>query len=131
MSDVLAGFKITATRIDNNHTNDDMANMDAWRITVTNPRGERFQRQFFMGYGHRGKAPELLDFMECMISDAECVEYDSLEGFMENMGYDTDSISATAKAKRVYRACERIGKRLEVFLTPEEREAFTVAARGE
>lgn len=128
MSDVLAGFKITTTRIENRHYNDDMADMDAWRVRVTNPRGEVFQRQFFMGYGHGGKAPELVDFMDCMISDADLVAYDSLEGFMENMGYDTDSISQTAKAKRVYKSCERVAARLEVFLTPEEREAFMVAS---
>jgi hypothetical protein len=127
MSDVLAGFKITSTRIDNNHT-DDMANMDAWRVRVTNPRGKTFQRQYFMGYGHKGRAPELVEFMDNMISDADLVAYDSLEGFMENMGYDTDSISQTAKAKRVYRSCERVAARLEEFLTQEEREAFMVAS---
>jgi len=128
MSDVLAGFKITATRIDNNHYNDDMANMDAWRVRITNPRGKTFQRQYFMGFGHGGKAPGLVDFMDTMISDAVLVAYESLEGFMESMGYDTDSISQTAKAKSVYRACERVAARLEGFLTPEEREAFQVAS---
>lgn len=125
---VLDGFKFTAVRIDNNHYNDDMADMDAWRVTVTNPRGQRFQRQYFMGYGHGGKAPELVDFMDCMISDADLVEFDSLEGFAADMGYDTDSISGMAKARRVYNACERVRVRLLEFLTDEEREAFQVAS---
>lgn len=124
MSALLKGFKFTATRIDNNHVDDDMVNMDAWRVTVTNPRGQRFQRQYFMGYGHKGRAPELVEFMDCMISDADLVAYDSLEGFAESMGYDTDSISGMAKARRIYKACERIAARLEDFLTEEEREAF-------
>ncbi len=128
MSDSLAGFKISTVRIDNNHVNDDMVDMDAWRVTVTNPRGQRFQRQYFMGYGHGGKAPELVDFMDTMISDADLVEYDSLESFAADMGYDTDSISGMAKAKRIYNACERIRLRLEDFLTLEEREAFMVAS---
>ena len=124
---VLEGFKFNAVRIDNNR-NDDMANMDAWRVTVTNPRGQRFQRQFFMGYGHNGKAPELVDFMDCMISDADLVEFDSLEGFAAEMGYDTDSISGMAKARRVYNACERVRLRLLEFLTDEERAAFMEAS---
>ncbi len=128
MSDSLAGFKITTVRIDNNHVNDDMVDMDAWRVTVTNPRGQRFQRQYFMGYGHGGKAPELVDFMDTMISDADFVEYDSLESFAADMGYDTDSISGMAKARRTYNACERIRIRLLDFLTDEEREAFKVAS---
>lgn len=124
---VLEGFKFNAVRIDNNR-NDDMANMDAWRVTVTNPRGQRFQRQFFMGYGHNGKAPELVDFMDYMISDADLVEFDSLEGFAADMGYDTDSISGMAKARRVYNACERVRLRLLEFLTDEERAAFMEAS---
>ena len=125
---VLDGFKFNAVRIDNNHQNDDMADMDAWRVTVTNPRGKRFQRQYFMGYGHNGAAPTLVDFMDCMISDADLVEFDSLEGFAADMGYDTDSISGMAKARRIYNACERVRVRLLEFLTDEEREAFQVAS---
>jgi hypothetical protein len=56
------------------------------------------------------------------------VAYDDLDGFVEAMGYDTDSISDMAKAKRSYKACERIAERLEVFLTQEEREAFQEAS---
>lgn len=125
---VLDGFKFNAVRIDNNHQNDDMANMDAWRVTVTNPRGKRFQRQFFMGYGHKGAAPTLVDFMDCMISDADLVEYDTLEGFAADMGYDTDSISGMAKARSIYNSCERVRVRLLEFLTTDERLAFMEAS---
>jgi hypothetical protein len=122
MSEVLAGFKISCKRIDN--TNQEFPNSDAWQVRVTNPRGEVLQRQYFKGYGHKGAEPGLVEFMDCLISDADLVAYDSLEGFAENMGYDTDSISGMKRARRVYNACERIRVRLETFLTLEEREAF-------
>ena len=129
MSDVLAGFKITSSWIPN--TNAEFPNADAWRVRVTNPRGEVLQRQYFMGYGHKGAKPKLVDFMESMISDAECVEYVSEEGFAADLGYEYDTREEVARVHRIYTACERIRVRLEKFLTPEEREAFTVAARGE
>jgi hypothetical protein len=126
MSEVLEGFKIRTVRIDN--TNEDFPNADAWQVTVTNPRGQRLQRQYFKGYGHKGAKPELVEFMDCMISDADLVEYESLEGFAANMGYDTDSISGMKKARRIYNSCERIRVRLLEFLTEPERVAFMVAS---
>lgn len=114
------GFKMTAERTDNHNKN--FRNADAWTVRITNPRGEKLQRKFYMGYGHKGATPKLADVMEALITDAAC--YESADGspaaFMAEFGYED-----RAEAIKAYKACQRTAERLETFLTEDERLAFT------
>lgn len=94
--------------------------MGHWRCTLSRPvdgpgPGSPKQRMtvyFSMGLGHAGREPEIAEVLDSLASDAASAEYDSFEGWARDMGYDEDS----RQALRIYRACERIGERLERFL---------------
>lgn len=118
----VAGFKFTAKRIDNR--NPEFPDADAWSCKVTNPRGKTLQRQFFKGFGHRGVKPTLEEFMESMISDAECADNRTEWEFAKDLGYDYETREEIRRVHRIYTACTRIADRLEEFLTDAEREAF-------
>lgn len=122
MSAALEGFRFTAKSIDNR--NAEFPNSDAWSCKVTNPRGKTLSRQYFKGYGHHGAEPTLEEFMESMISDAECVDYRSEAEFAEEFGYDYNDREEIARVHKIYNACTKISERLVEFLTEEEREAF-------
>lgn len=120
---VPSGFKISSVRIDNN--NADFQNADAWQVRITNPRGQRLQRKFYMGYGHKGAEPKLEEVMSSLVTDAACVEDRDLEEFAADLGYSLETPEETRHVRTIYNACERIAKRLATFLTDEEREAFS------
>jgi hypothetical protein len=57
-------------------------------------------------------APELIDVMYCLVSDAEAIEYQNFEEFADMLGYDPDS----RKAEKVYNACLKVGLFLRISL---------------
>lgn len=115
----MRGFKMTAVR---SYGNDKMwQNCDAWKVVITNPRGQRMTRQYYMGKGFNGEAPKLEQVMESLITDASCYASSrNVADFHREFGYEEYS-----HALKAYNACKRTAERLETFLTPEEREHFT------
>ena len=120
---MLEGFKINSVRIDN--TNETFPNSDAWKVQITNPRGQTLTRKYYKGYGHKGAEPSIEEFMGSLISDADCVAYRSELDFANDLGYDYTTRQEIKYVHKIYKACEKIAERLETFLTPDEREAFT------
>src|SRR5690348_13788737 len=99
----VAGFKFTTQRIDKR--NPEFPDADAWTCKVTNPRGKTLQRQFFKGYGHHGAKPTIREFMESLISDAECVAYRSEREFADDLGYGYETREEIRLVHRIYTAC--------------------------
>lgn len=123
MKDLSAGFKITSARI--NNTNKTFPNSDAWQVLVTNPEGKTLSHKYYKGYGHNGAKPELMEFMNSMVSDADCArDYPTVKEFAENLGYDFDTREDQKYAEKVFNQCVRINERIERFLTDEQREFF-------
>lgn len=134
------GITMTAERVDANPSMDD-AKMDHWKCVLSRKvlregfdtfhgyKGKlgaikystrKITTIFSMGYGHGGREPEVGEVLACLASDARSVKWDSFEGWCGDMGYDADS----RKAERIYKACEKIGEKLERFLGADVDEAL-------
>ena len=82
--------------------------MKAWTITLFYET-RQFTFPFFTG-----KAigePKLKDVMNCLVADALSVtEWQNFEEWAQQMGYTWEE---WAQARRIYRECQRIARRLE------------------
>lgn len=95
-------------------SNPNMADMPAgsshWKCTL---RCGRRQMTVFFSQGpaicHEPTAAEVLD---CLASDASCLQGQSFENFCDELGYDTDS----RKAERTYNALHKQTDKLTRFL---------------
>lgn len=76
-----------------------------WHVTLRR-NDASLTTTYSMGSAHTG-GPELQDVLNCMLSDAQCGEYDFAD-FCAELGYDEDS----RKAERTWRECRRMAKRL-------------------
>lgn len=93
----------------------DSDDMDHWKCTLRRPR-KQMTVYFSMGYGHRGKAPELADVLDCLSSDAAGYENaPDFEDWAQEYGYDEDS----RKAEKIYKTIEKQARQLKVFLGEE------------
>ena len=106
------GVTMTAKRCDRNPNMDREADMDHWRCTLR-CHGRRVSLVFSKGFGHHGKPAELMDVLDCIVSDAAGVE--NARDFADwcgEYGYDIDS----RRAERIWRACQRQAKQLRTLL---------------
>ena len=120
------GFKFNAHKI--GHSFSDLedswkATATKWRVTLTNPRGEKFTTRFYMGSGHNGQKPEALEVINSLLLDIHAAEdYPDFREFCANMGYDPHK--EYKKAYKIYTECCDLRDRLTQFFTPEEFETF-------
>lgn len=113
------GLTATAARVDKNPNMTSETPMDHWRVVLKYKDGGlvplKMTVYFSMGTGHKGKAPEAADVLDCLASDAAGVENArSFEEWASEYGYDTDS----RKAHKTYTLCKREAERLLKFLGP-------------
>lgn len=99
-----AGVTMTVRPADSNPNISD----DKWARTATHWRcylkvaGRRMNTYFSQGSAHGNTEPELKDVLDCLASDARCVDgVKGFEGWASELGYDADSRSA----KRTYDNC--------------------------
>lgn len=120
------GFSITSSPAMAPATADDwQKNATAWTCTVKNPRGKTFTRKFYMGPGHNGRKPTVMDFMSCIASDAASIDNSrSFEEWASDLGYEIEVPSDRRRAYKIYEQCVTINERMKDFLTDEERDAF-------
>ena len=117
------GFKIKSVGIAN--LTEDFPDADAWDVTVTNPRGQTLTQKYYKGSAHKGAAPEVMEFMNALVSDADCVAHrDSVEEFAADLGYEIDTPEELWHVTKIYKACQKTAQRLETFLTWQERTVF-------
>jgi hypothetical protein len=99
----------------------DVKELDDWKrdanpYTVTlRFDGRWFTVPFFTGSGWT-EEPTAADVMECLVSDARSVQWVDVDGWINDMGYEINSLSDARKAEATYKACERIAKGLEGLL---------------
>ena len=60
--------------------------------------------------------PEVLDVLNCLVADAQCVEYSDFADFCAELGYDEDS----RKAHSIYQACCDIRAKLNRMFNLDE-----------
>jgi len=109
-------IKIYCKPADNNPDMESEAamNMDHWKCKLTMNR-KQFTIFFSMGYGHKGKEPNIESVLDCLASDAANLEdANGFEDWAFELGYSPNS----RKAEKMYRAVERQTKRLKTFLGP-------------
>jgi hypothetical protein len=89
---------------------------DAWtvRLICASPKLSRrsLTATFKVGTGQNGEAPKADDVLDSLVSDSDVDNYETFEDWAENTGYSSDS----RKAENVYRACQKIAKKLRKFL---------------
>ena len=67
-----------------------------------------------MGPAHKNP-PTLADVLSCLVSDAQSGDME-FNDFVDEFGYDTDSISEMARVKRIHKLCQKNGKGLKRVL---------------
>ena len=87
-------------------------------------QGRTLQIGYMRGTGLPG-IPKGWEGLASAFSDAASVEWDSFEGWANDMGYDPDVNTANEwkNAQRIYNACERMGRRLERFIPDDDERA--------
>lgn len=92
------------------------APMDHWVVTLRRVgfgRWPSLTTFFSKGKGHNGKAPTLVEVVDCLAGDAaSIVNASSFEEWASDLGYDEDS----RKAHDVWQACRRDTDKLRAFL---------------
>ena len=81
----LAEVRMQATRY-NGEPPEWAGDMDGWRCTLRKPGGS-FTVTYWMGLGHGGRRPDVVEVMECVLSDAVLVDGQDEEDFARSMGY--------------------------------------------
>lgn len=105
-------FKFKAVRTDK--LSKTFPSSQAWKVTITAPGGKSITRDYFRGPALKDE-PQIMEVLECLISDAEAVADRSVEDFMGDFGYED-----YATALKAYKACERTANRFAEILTPLE-----------
>lgn len=87
-----------------------------WKVTLKNGRGYTYTVPFYTGSAVKGE-PTALEVLWCLARDASSYrDARNFEDWAEEFGYSPDSRAA----EKTFKACKRISKRLETFLTAEE-----------
>jgi hypothetical protein len=87
----------------------------SYRFTVqlVHPSGRTLETQFSHGLGYNpDDIPAAADVFDCLVSDADAIDFDTFEDWAREYGYDTDS----RKAERDYHACRKTADQLLTFL---------------
>lgn len=95
-------------------------NSDGWTCTIGYD-GKYIEIPFYMGKGHEGREPEMLEVLECLVSDATSSSM-SFEEWCAEFGYNNDSI----KDLKSYNECVKIGEKLH-YLFGDDHEQITDA----
>lgn len=82
-----------------------------WAPNGANRIEAKLTTYYSMGIGHKGKRPTLEEVLNCLVSDADAMEY-AFEVWCDNLGYDTDS----RKAFKTYEVCREQAQALISFL---------------
>lgn len=100
------------------------------RIFRTTPTGDNFEHfRYTFIYRYEGRSlqitwmcglgygtPKATDGLASAFLDAHSVEWETFDGWAENMGYDfEDEPETRRKAQRIYNACEKMDARLDAF----------------
>lgn len=105
---------------------------DHWRCSIASPFG-RFSTDYWMGSGHRGRAPEIWGYLDCCQSDANAAAETSFESFCSDYGHASEDPSEIRESRRVYKACQkmdqRMGALLGAFQEPARREDYAGICR--
>lgn len=114
------GVGMTITRLDARP--DDLSDWGDgarhWKFTIA--RGEQQHIGHYSQGSAHTRAPDMLDVLECLLSDAQLAEYD-FDEFCNEMGYDTDS----RRAERVHRACKQTAAGMSRLFSAAERDDLT------
>jgi hypothetical protein len=97
--------------------NPNFTDSDAWTCIITLD-DRSISVPFYMGKGHKGKAPEMLDVLDCLFMDARAKD-ETFESWCGESGYDPDSISAL----NTFKTCQRLGEQLEHLFGSDYEEA--------
>lgn len=84
---------------------------DGWTCTLY--YDDRYlEVPFYMGKGHHGEEPKMIDVLDCLFSDSNAYEMD-FDEWCSEYGYDNDSI----RALRTFEQCKETGRKLrELFV---------------
>lgn len=88
---------------------------DHWRCSVSSPFG-RFSTDYWMGSGHRGRAPKLWGYLDSCQSEANAAADTSFESFCSDYGHASDEPEDIRESRRVYKACQKMNERMGAFL---------------
>lgn len=114
---VLNNVTMTAERVINMAQNPDLQKMDAWKVCIKY-NNKQFTTDYFMGYGHKGKAPNKMMVLEALTMDANTAEQcETVEDIMAEFGYEDRQ-----QAQRILKACQKIQRNLNRLFTEKELE---------
>lgn len=106
------GISLTSTRVHSNPNMLNSDNMDNWCCVLRVGRS-RMTVVFSKGIAHNGKAPDVSEVLDSLMSDSSYFENArDFEDFASELGYDPDS----RKAFRLFQICGRQAARLRKFL---------------
>ena len=125
---------MTAEQVDENPSMTDGFEGDHWKVVLTRKvlregfdtfhgyKGKlgavqystrKLTTYFSKGYGHHGAEPTADEVLDCLSSDASCVDNArDFEDFASELGYDSDS----RQAEKIFKARKHSAARLEKFL---------------
>lgn len=98
-------MKITAKMVDKNPNMPEWRDADHWRCLLTH-EGRRMTVYYSKGFGHHGKAPELDEVLETLLTDDP--QGMSFDEWCSELGYDTDSRKALATYNKLGEHAEKL-----------------------
>lgn len=87
--------------------NEEFKNADGWTCTFYY-NGEEESFPFYMGVGHKGREPEMIEVLDCLFRDGEALDM-TFSDWCNYCGYDNDSI----RALKTFEECQKIGIKLK------------------
>ena len=88
----------------------------ATRSTAGNANRNIFTGKFWQSIIHEKEWPTAYDILACLATDIYCP--DNFKDFCADYGYDEDS----RNAEKMFKICDKFGRRLRAFFTKEEQE---------
>lgn len=129
-------------RIEENPNNPDWSEADHYQVTLRYGELEHYADDrtrhymhylnnkkmvtyFSKGIGHRdasgkGKKPTVDEVLDCLASDSSSIENESMDDWIDLMGYSTEGIKAIRKAEKTYKICVEQAQKLKEFLGAEQ-----------
>jgi hypothetical protein len=91
---------------------------DAYHFALTIKRGTNsMECEYSMGKAHGGRNPEIVEVLECLLTDTDSVDGRTFEEFCDDMGYDEDSRKAFATFELIQKQAEQLAP----FFTKQDR----------
>lgn len=96
----------------NTTSNENMKGMHDYTVTLRY-EGRKMQTQFHTGSAWT-KEPTLYDVLNSLFSDADAgINYENVEDFAEDFGYDVHSWEDVKNTKKIFNACKRISESMK------------------